>query len=330
MMRMRTLFQQSNNNNAVSRRILASNRNTTTMMTVLRPKAYLCLAVAAAMSTSAHAWLATTSTTRIPQPSHTGMLRPRFINSIAGQTPKAIPVATAAGGTRLYFSSPLRKRDSNSKENSGGGGGIGGFLEKVKSFLPTKWFGSKDEKEALQRKAEVQSQVSGGLNDILKDAPLPIRLAGRLVAPLMGSLASTLAESVAEQQRTTEALLDDARRCIQDDPAVADALGGPVKVGQPFSQSSSMASVNGRTQSRVELSVDVVGTRRSGVARVSATERGITQLLVESGGRLFNVNTSPRRNVAGSRRGVGGSKGDGGDDDDDIIEAEIIEKETKR
>jgi ribosomal protein L16 Arg81 hydroxylase len=60
--------------------------------------------------------------------------------------------------------------------------------------LPTKLFGSDEEKRKLQRRKEVGDQVSGGFNDmlkndILKDAPLGVRMMGKMISRLMKIIA---------------------------------------------------------------------------------------------------------------------------------------------
>jgi hypothetical protein len=221
------------------------------------------------------------------------------------------------GATRRYFSS--RRDDDEGK----------GLLSKigkaVKSVLPTKLFGSDEEKRKLQRRKEVGDQVSGGLTEILKDAPLGVRMIGKMISPLMRKVASSLAETMAAQQRTTEALLDDARGYLMRDPDVTRLLGEPISVGTPFSQSSSTTSINGKTQSRVELGVPVSGSIDSGVARLFATQDGISQLQVEAGGRTINVSLSKQQWSSSSSRGSFSSRSDS---DDNIIEAEIIDKKS--
>lgn len=202
-----------------------------------------------------------------------------------------------------------------------------GFLAKignaVKSILPTKIFGSKEEKQALARKKEYREQISGGLNEVLKDAPLGLRMMGKMVSPLLSTMASSLADTMAEQQRTTEGLMDDARQYLMGDPAVANLLGEPISLGAPFSQSSSTTSINGKTQTRVELGMPVSGSRSSGTIRLLATQDGISQMILEAGGRSVNVSLSRK---GGSYSTSSGYKVNG---DDNIIEAEIIEKKKK-
>jgi hypothetical protein len=273
------------------------------------------IAAAAALSTttSAQAWVL------MPTHAHRNKQLPPTSPSLY------TPFAPASTTTRLYQSSPLRRRD-NSSDDKDGGGFFGKLGKAAKSFLPTKLFGSEEEKAKLARKREVKDQVTGSMDEMLKGAPLGVRMMGKMVAPLMGNLASTMAEGFAEQQRTTEALLDDAREYILGDPAVTQAMGTPIQMGAPFSQSSSMSSVNGKTQSRIELALNISGPKRAGIARILATEGGISQLLVESGGKVFNVNLASKGRRSSKTKSFG-SRGGG---DDNIIEAEIIDKDTSK
>jgi Cytochrome oxidase complex assembly protein 1 len=283
--------------------------------------------VAALSSTTGQAWLPQSATPALLSPAHHQLSASTII---LGSTPLLPPDSTirTTSSTRLYHSSPLRPRDNNNNSNDDGGF-LGKLGQAAKSFLPKKWFGSEQEKAELARKQEVRDQVKGSMDEMRKGAPLGVRMMGKMVAPLMSNLASTMAESFAEQQRTTERLLEDAQQYIRNDPNVVNAMGTPIQLGAPFSQSSSMTSVNGKTQSRVELALNIAGSKRNGIARIMATDEGIAQLIVESGGKVFNVNLSSSKSRGGRyQNSFGGSGGSGGDDN--IIEAEIIEKDTKR
>jgi hypothetical protein len=290
-----------------TRGFLLPKRKTATSVVMMRSKMHVfSIAAAAAFSTSAHAWVL--------------MPNSRSISFLPFPPVKRFsPHLTSTTG--LYHSSPLRQRD-NQKDEKGGGGFFGQLEKAAKTFLPKKWFGSDEEKAKLTRQRQVKDQVKDSIDEMLRGAPLGIRMMGKMVAPLMGSVASTLEEGFVEQQRATEAIMDDAREYLLSDSTITDAMGTPIQLGAPFSQSSSMTSVNGKTQSRMELALNISGPKRSGIARIIATESGISQLLVESGGKMFNVNLSSkgkgraRKNNFGSR------------DDDNIIEAEIIEKDT--
>ena len=141
--------------------------------------------------------------------------------------------------------------------------------------------------------------------------------------------------------------------CLNADPAVARALYGGgsttavvVTLGTPVSQASSSSSINGQTRVRVELvmpvtavaatsgtSVDNVVLQPQGVVRVVATGDGQSdptlQLLeVHVQGRVIPVSTTPGQQSSSSRFAASNRKSDG--PDDDIIEAEIVEKKKNR
>lgn len=186
----------------------------------------------------------------------------------------------------------------------------------VKSFLPATWFQSEEEKKAQLERKKVQDEISGGLAEILKDAPLPIRMLGKMVEPLLSSALSGMAETFAEQQAKVESLLNEARLYLEADDNVKNELGETVQIGTPFSQSSSSSNINGKTMSRVELAFPVTGSRSSGIAQLMSTGDGIQSLKLQTGGRVIDVNRTKRRRRMPT-------------DDDNIIEAEIIDKNTK-
>ena len=241
---------------------------------------------------------------------------------------------------RYYYnhqSSRLYSYNNNNNSNNQDGG----FLGKVKSMLPTKWFGTDEEKKAQIERQRVKDEVSGGLDAMLRDAPLGIKMMGKVMAPLLSKAASSMAESMAEQQALLERVLDDTRQSLANDPDVVSMLGGPpIQVGTPFSQSSSTTSINGQTQTSVQLLVPVQGQYGSGTARVSATAQGVSQILLEvAGGPTLNVNLNYQNNSGyggynnnynsfpGSSS-QGRRRGGSNFDNDDIIEAEIVDKDT--
>ena len=197
--------------------------------------------------------------------------------------------------------------------------------------MPTKWFGTKEEKEALERKQLVKSRVQGELDQMLKGAPLPIKMFAKYVAaPMMGKIASTVAEAGRQQQETMEAILDEARELLLNDSEIVGLLGTPIQIGMPFSQMSSTTVINGRRQMRSEFSVEISGPIGNGVSRIVASNEGIGQLLLESNGKMYNVDLSSRGRMKSASPKKPKSCGKySGNDDDNIIEAEIIDKETK-
>lgn len=236
---------------------------------------------------------------------------------------------TASGSsTRLFSSFRNRNDDGNDNKDEG-------FLEKLgkvakntaKAILPSSWFQSEKEQKAAIERKRVKNQLSRDMNDMLKDAPLPVRALGNIVAPLIGNMMSGFAETMAEQQQVVNVLLEQAQISLENDDVVATVLGsGTVQVGSPFSQSSSTTSINGLTQTRVDLAFSVSASRGSGVARLTAANNEIQQLILQtSDGRTINVNIS--KGGRGQRRNA---KISSSSSSDDIIEAEIIEKDTTK
>ncbi|CAB9497575.1 expressed unknown protein [Seminavis robusta] len=206
-----------------------------------------------------------------------------------------------------------------------------GILKKVaKTLLPKKWFQSEEEKKAELVRQQARDNVKGGIKEMLKGAPLPVRMMGSMVAPLLSRVASDLSESVAEQQRTIESVLEDSRGYILGDDVACQALGEPIRVGSPFSQSSSTSIINGQKTVNIILGFPVEGSRSSGVAQAQANENGISQLLLQVDGRQIHVSLAKRKNAIGKNHRSTNKSYFAGDDDDNIIEAEIIEKDTKK
>ena len=220
----------------------------------------------------------------------------------------------------------MQKRPKNDDKKEG----LFGFRKAARKVLPTKWFGTQEEKEALERKKMVKDRVRGELDQMLKGAPLPIKMFGKYVAaPMMGKIASSVAEAGRQQQETMEVILDEARELLLNDPNVSGLLGTPIQIGVPFSLMSSTTVINGRRQVRTEFAVEVSGPIGNGTSRIIATDEGIGKLLVETNGRVFNVDLTSKGKMSSSTRGNSGTAFGGGGDDDNIIEAEIIDKDTK-
>jgi hypothetical protein len=158
---------------------------------------------------------------------------------------------------------------------------------------------------------------------MLKGAPLPVRMIGSMIAPLMSTVMAGLAEQVKEQQATMESVLKDARYYLAADAGVASSIGEPIEMGQLLSQSARTTNINGEKKSQLELTFPVTGPLGSGIARLSAANEKIVKLQVEVNGRVIAVDLNSK---GGRRRRSAFS---GSSNGDDIIEAEIIEKETK-
>lgn len=207
---------------------------------------------------------------------------------------------------RLFFS----QKDGNDWETfkRSGGNLLKKGADKLKSLMPF----SKSEEE--KRAAIVKKETKNQIKSMLKDLPLPIRMIGRMVAPLLAQAAG----EIVEQSKQAENLLEEARICLANDPILAEMLGEPLQVGQPFSQSSSTTVINGESSTRLQARFEVAGTNGTvGIATMEANDGEIRSLTVNVNGRIISVS---------SRRGGGVFGKSSSKKDDNIIEAEIIEK----
>lgn len=340
---------------------LSGNNNTTIMANTtarnrkpvigLHSRKVLCVAAAAALSTATpvHAFPMQGIANRHTTTSTTEHCHSRYFGSYSSVLSEATPcmvstlTRSTAATTRLYSSSRMRNRfQNNNGDDDPNRKELFGFRRTAKKvaqkILPTKWFGSEKEKEALERKQEAKDRVQGELDQMLKGAPLPIKMFGKLVAgPLMGKIASTAVEASYQQAQTMEKILDEARSYLVNDPTTVDLLGMPIQIGQPYSQSSATTIINGKRQMRMDFAVEISGPKGSGMTRISATNEGIGQLLVEAMGRVYQIDLSSANKFSSSsssssnsftNKSFGGKKKN--NNDDDIIEAEIIDKETNR
>ena len=204
------------------------------------------------------------------------------------------------------------------------------LAEKVKSLVPDsvkKWFRSDDEKRAALERKRRQNEISGALDQSLKDAPLGVRLLGKAAGKIFSKVASGLAESMEEQSRQMEELLQDARSYIVADGMASNLLGDPIAIGAPFSQSSSTSVINGAKTVSVQASFEVSGSRSSGIATMVANESGVQRLRLDVAGQSFEVDTRGGRRIGG-----GGGRGNAsktGPKKGDIIDAEIIDAEYR-
>ena len=205
------------------------------------------------------------------------------------------------------------------------------LAEKVKSLVPDsvkKWFQSDDEKRAALERKRRQNEISGALDQSLKDAPLGVRLLGRAAGKIFSKVASELAESMEEQSRQMEELLQDARSYIVADGMASNLLGDPIAIGAPFSQSSSTSVINGAKTVMVRASFEVAGSRSSGIATMVANESGVQRLRLDVAGQSIEVDTRGGRGARVSGGGRG-NKSKTCSNKGDIIDAEIIDAEYR-
>jgi len=241
------------------------------------------------------------------------------------------PLSSSFGGSRRYFSGSRSRLiqagmsggwfdgdNNNNSNNNNQKGFLSRALDKVKDVISPKT-------EEQKRAEIVRKEVSGGLSELLKDAPFPVRMMGKMVAPML----SGLAETMGEQARQVEDLINDARFLLVNDARVVDLLGEPIEVGMPFQQSSSSVNINGQQKTSVQASFQVQGPRGGGVATLSASggsSASIEQLTLNAGGRVINVDLSGR----GSGGPGPGGPARGKFNKDDIIDVEFVDKTYNR
>jgi len=140
------------------------------------------------------------------------------------------------------------------------------------------------------KKDEPAGPLSSGLDEALKSAPIPFRLAGSLLKPLV----SALDDAMADAQEDQAALLRQARSAMRMDPGLTAALGSDIEVGGVFSQSSSSVSMDGRGQRQLQLQFQVQAQDRgstTALAQGASDSDGmrLTRLVVQTGGGQIEV-----------------------------------------
>lgn len=234
--------------------------------------------------------------------------------------------------SRIYSSSG----NNNNDEDESNGGSLSytdKAKSKVKSFFP---FLKKDKK--IDQSELAKNNISTGIDTMLKDAPLAVRLMGKVISPIIGKLAGTMAETMQEQSRQLDDCLDDARNFIIMDGLAARELGEPVVVGRPFNQSSSSMSMNGQTKSNVQAQFEVQGSMGTGIASMNASDGKISTLNVVINGKNYSIDVDggqSKTEVMGDETGTGSWKSqkslgkNQNIDTNDIIDVEFTDKVEK-
>jgi Cytochrome oxidase complex assembly protein 1 len=243
-------------------------------------------------------------------------------------------VPTIPTRTRLYHSSPQRnlfRKDDNNKNDNESSSILGQVKKIAQKFLPSTWFRTEEEKREIAEQKRIQSDIQTGIQQIFKDAPLPIRMVSNMIGPIFSSMMSSIAETAASQQSMVDIVYDQAVQSIQTDPAVQMVLGDRITVGRPFSQSSSSSSINGATTIRIELAFPISGRLGEGIGRLVASASGnnnpiVQTLEVQANGNVIDINT---RISSSSQRLKSYAPNSSYKGDSNIIDAEIIEKDTK-
>ena len=126
----------------------------------------------------------------------------------------------------------------------------------------------------------------------------------------------------AEQSLKSSDMLKEARLRISDNDVVLAKLGGgeaSLQFSPPFSQSSSMSSVNGKKASKVRARFQVGGPYGTGVATMDSFDGEIRSLVVDINGSSVRVGPRERRKGGRSQRGNKRRN--------NVVEAEILEED---
>ncbi|CAM9856024.1 unnamed protein product, partial [Heterosigma akashiwo] len=118
----------------------------------------------------------------------------------------------------------------------------------------------KDEITTTERRTEPVNDVNSAIDTLLKDAPLPVKLAGGLIKGIAGMAGSMMAET----RNDVEEVLDEMNRALRFDPNVQALLGEGAQCGLVLSQSYSSSNINGRVSKQLFLQVQVAGARGAG------------------------------------------------------------------
>jgi hypothetical protein len=134
---------------------------------------------------------------------------------------------------------------------------------------------------------------------------------------MMNRLNFELEASMNQDQTSIDGILNDALDCLRGDSAITDLLGDRIELGRmPFAQSSSSVIINGMRRSRVELGIQVTGSRDIGQVRLMAEQDRLSFLEVDVRGRVIRVDKR--------RLYKYNSINDG---DDRVIDADVVDKE---
>jgi len=234
--------------------------------------------------------------------------------------------STVSSNTRLFSS---LFDDNNNNNNKKKKGLLSKLANKAKSFVPTRWLSEKDvEKQAsIERSRLARNEINDSITTMLKDAPLGIRMMGKLIIPIV----SKLAQTIREQGQIMNDVLNEAKELIINDDKAVSVLGSSIKVGSPFSQSSSSTSINGRSTTKIQTSFPVQGSLQSGTASVVSAVTGdnppkIESLTLDVSGRVYSIGLIKSAGgpdvFSGKTSVVGKNMARKGD----IIDAEFVDK----
>ena len=189
----------------------------------------------------------------------------------------------------------------------------------------------KDESFGMERMADGRMRAPfSGIDTMMTSMMDPFFGAGLMRSPfagfgsgfgrmkqMMNRLNFELEASMNQDQISIDGILNDAIDCLRADSTVTDLLGDRLQLGRmPFAQSSSSVIMNGMRRSRVELGIQITGSRDIGRVRLMAEQGRLSFIEVDVRGRVIRVDNRRLYNY-NSRN----------DDDGEVIDADVVDKE---
>ena len=142
--------------------------------------------------------------------------------------------------------------------------------------------------------------LSNGLDELTRNAPLPVKLVVGMLKPLVGVLETAIAEGQAD----ADEMLFEAQNSLRLDSRATAMLGSDITIGPVFSSASS--NVNG--MKAMQLQCQCTGTAGTGVIAIRGSSDGgkmrVESLSLQAGGRVIEVPTLRGGKSAGGRAGA--------------------------
>jgi len=144
--------------------------------------------------------------------------------------------------------------------------------DKVQSILPwTKPKEIDEEQEFGLTKAE-RKELEKDFTGLAKPFPWPIQ-------PFADSLSRTVNRELKQEERKAKPLLNQAVTLMRQDADVRNVLGTPIKHGRVMAQQTQKSIVNGKKTVRIVDRFQVVGSKRTGVATLTADKHAKNHIL---------------------------------------------------
>ena len=175
-----------------------------------------------------------------------------------GLAPPQLQASCSRGAGVPRSSARARLTAMQMTPRGGGGGKEESFFDKLNPF-----------------KKKEESALTKGMDELLKDAPLPVKMFGALAKPLVESMGTMIQEGMADQDEVLQA----AERALRMEL-------GDVRIGQVFSSSSS--NMNG--QKVVNLQFTISDGSRGALSASGSQALELTSLQVQDAtGRVIDV-----------------------------------------